>query len=107
MNIETLIVINKCLRRTKIPLVLHLKTMFVTTTWKTVKFAPQREPLDKKSLSVKYHLLPCIYCHIIDRGYALVSLNILYDVIDVIVRDIRPKLTKNDIFSHNRRFVFI
>ena len=48
MNIETLIVINKCLRRTKIPLVRHLKTMFVTTTWKTVKFAPQHEPLDKK-----------------------------------------------------------
>ena len=42
MNIETLIVINKCLPRTKILLLRHLKTMFATKKWKTVKIRPQR-----------------------------------------------------------------
>ena len=45
MNIETLIVINKCLRCTKIPLLRHLKTMFAPTTHNTVIIRPQRRPL--------------------------------------------------------------
>ena len=44
MNIETLIVINKCLRCTKIPLFRHLKTMFAPTTHKTVKIQLNSPP---------------------------------------------------------------
>ena len=57
MNIETLIVINKCLRCTKIPLLCHLKTIFPTKTWKN---APHRRPLDILS---KLHDNPVVLSH--------------------------------------------
>ena len=60
MNIETLIVINKCLPRTKILLLRHLKTKFATKKWKTVKFAPSGRPLDNFS---KVHDIPAILSH--------------------------------------------